>query len=90
LETVGLWLGRRWAEYLTLVETSVLVPYEVYELAHGISALKVIGLVLHLAILIYLAVAHRLFGFRGGLAALEARRLRSNSWAAIAASTPQW
>ena len=88
LETVGLWYDRRWAEYLTFVETSVLLPYEIYELAHGVSALKVISLVLNLAILLYLALGHRLFGLRGGLAALRARRERSNSWEAIEAATP--
>jgi uncharacterized membrane protein (DUF2068 family) len=88
LETVGLWYDRRWAEYLTFVETSVLLPYEIYELAHGVSALKVIGLVLNLAILLYLALGHRLFGLRGGLAGLRARRERSNSWEAIEAATP--
>jgi uncharacterized membrane protein (DUF2068 family) len=31
-EAVGLWLGRRWAEYLTFIATVVFVPYEVYEL----------------------------------------------------------
>ena len=29
VEGAGLWLGRRWAEYLTLVATIVFVPYEV-------------------------------------------------------------
>jgi uncharacterized membrane protein (DUF2068 family) len=88
LETVGLWYDRRWAEYLTFVETSILLPYEIYELTHGVSTLKVIGLVLNLGILVYLASGHRLFGVRGGLAALRARREQSNSWEAIEAATP--
>jgi uncharacterized membrane protein (DUF2068 family) len=85
---VGLWYDRRWAEYLTFVETSILLPYEIYELTHGVSTLKVIGLVLNLGILVYLASGHRLFGVRGGLAALRARREQSNSWEAIEAATP--
>jgi uncharacterized membrane protein (DUF2068 family) len=88
LETVGLWFDRRWAEYLTFVETSVLLPYELYELTHGISTLKILALILNLAILAYLALAHRLFGLRGGLAAMRARRARSNSWTAIEEATP--
>ena len=32
VEAAGLWLGRRWAEYLTFVATTIFVPYEVYEL----------------------------------------------------------
>jgi uncharacterized membrane protein (DUF2068 family) len=35
-EVVGLWSARRWAEYLTLIETGVLVPFEIYELSSGI------------------------------------------------------
>ena len=31
-EMVGLWLNKRWAEYLTFIATTILVPYEVYEL----------------------------------------------------------
>jgi uncharacterized membrane protein (DUF2068 family) len=88
LETVGLWYDRRWAEYLTFVETSVLVPYEVYELARGVSALKVLTLVINLTILVYLSFGHRLFGLRGGLAGLEARRAASNGWDAIELATP--
>ncbi len=32
VEAVGLWFGRRWAEYLTFIATIIFVPYEVYEL----------------------------------------------------------
>src|SRR5580658_1638343 len=41
-EAFGLWFARRWAEYLTLVETGVLVPIEIYELTTKVSALKVL------------------------------------------------
>jgi len=72
-EAVGLWRARRWAEYLTLVETGILVPFELYELAGGISALKVLSLVINLAIVLYLLLAHRLFGLRGGYRQAVAR-----------------
>jgi len=72
-EAVGLWRARRWAEYLTLVETGLLVPFELYELAGGISALKILSLVINLAIVLYLLLAHRLFGLRGGARAAIAR-----------------
>jgi len=88
LEMLGLWWARRWAEYLTLVETSVLVPYEVYELAHGISYLKLITLVLNLAVVLYLLLRHRLFGLRGGAAAEQAQRDADSGWPALSASTP--
>ena len=32
VEGVGLWLDQLWAEYLTVIATSLLVPIEVYEL----------------------------------------------------------
>ena len=32
VESVGLWLGKRWGEYFALVATSIFLPYEVYEL----------------------------------------------------------
>ena len=32
VEAVGLWFNRRWAEYLTFVATTLLIPYEIYEL----------------------------------------------------------
>jgi uncharacterized membrane protein (DUF2068 family) len=38
-EAAGLWLGCRWAEYLTFLATVVFVPYELYELTKSISAL---------------------------------------------------
>jgi uncharacterized membrane protein (DUF2068 family) len=66
VEAVGLWLGRRWAEYLTFVATVVFVPYEVYELTKSVSVLKVLALVINVAIVVYLLVAKRLFGRRGG------------------------
>src|SRR6202035_1034595 len=65
-EAVGLWLGRRWAEYLTFVATVIFVPYEIYELTKSVSALKVIALVINLAIVAYLLIAKRLLGLRGG------------------------
>jgi uncharacterized membrane protein (DUF2068 family) len=66
LEAIGLWNAKRWAEYLTFAELAVLVPIEVYELAGGISPLKALTFAINLAILLYLLIAHRLFGLRGG------------------------
>lgn len=88
-EAVGLWLGRRWAEYLTFVATAVFVPYEVYELTKTISALKVLTLVINLIIVIYLVAAKRLFGVRGGGAAERAERDADTGWAAIERATPR-
>jgi uncharacterized membrane protein (DUF2068 family) len=87
-EAVGLWLVRRWAEYLTLVATAVLLIPEGYEVAHRVSALKVVALVVNLAVVIYLLYAKRLFGLRGGGRAEHAERERDNGWAALERTLP--
>ena len=54
-EGVGLILRKRWGEYVTVVVTSLLLPLEVYELAHpGHRAIKIALLILNLAVLVYL------------------------------------
>jgi uncharacterized membrane protein (DUF2068 family) len=88
MEAVGLWLGKRWAEYLTFVATTILLPLEIYEIAHKGSVLKVTGFLINLAVVIYLLVRKRLFGLRGGGAAEEAQRARDMGWPAIEAATP--
>ncbi len=85
---VGLWYGRRWAEYLTFVATTVLLPLEVYELTTRITALKVTALVVNVAIVVYLLLAKRLFGLRGGEGALQAIRERELGWHAIERAAP--
>ena len=37
VEGVGLWMGKRWAEYLTIIATSSFVPFEIYELTRHAS-----------------------------------------------------
>ena len=89
VEAVGLWLIKRWAEYLTFLATTALLPLEVYELSHRISALKIIGFLINLAVVIYLIWAKRLFGLRGGGMVDERRRAADTSWEAIERATPQ-
>jgi uncharacterized membrane protein (DUF2068 family) len=88
VESVGLWLGKRWAEYLTFIATIVFIPYEVYELTKGVSALKVVTFVLNLAVAAYLIRAKRLFGLRGGGRAEQAIYDHDVSWPAIERATP--
>jgi uncharacterized membrane protein (DUF2068 family) len=88
VEAVGLWLQRRWAEYLTFVATCVFLPYEVYELALTVTAFKVLALAINLAIAIYLLLAKRLFGARGGAAADEEERRRDLGWDALERTAP--
>jgi uncharacterized membrane protein (DUF2068 family) len=89
VEAVGLWLQKRWAEYLTLVATAALLPLEIYELVRGVSAFKVIALVVNLAIVVYLLFAKRLFGLRGGAAADEALRERDLGWGSLDRTAPE-
>ena len=53
-EGLGLWLGRRWAEYLTVVATGSFVPIEIFEVLQRLSLLRVGALVLNLAVVAYL------------------------------------
>lgn len=53
-EGIGLWLGKRWAEWLTIVITSSLVPIEIYEIHRHPTPVKVIALGINLAIVAYL------------------------------------
>lgn len=56
VEGTGLILRKRWAEYLTVIVTASFIPFEIYEMAHKPSALKVVGIVVNVGIVIYLIV----------------------------------
>lgn len=88
-EAVGLWRGRRWAEYLTLIATSVLLIPEVYELTGRITPTKIVALIVNLAVIAYLLWAKRLFGLRGGAGAEEAARAADQGWDALARTAPR-
>jgi uncharacterized membrane protein (DUF2068 family) len=89
VEAVGLWLQKRWAEYLTLIATTVFIPLEIYELSRGVSAFKLIALIVNLAVIAYLLWAKRLFGIRGGGAAEEAARERDMGWGSLQRTAPE-
>jgi uncharacterized membrane protein (DUF2068 family) len=54
VEGIGLWKGKRWAEYLTVIATSMLIPFEVYELTRRLTIVRVSALVVNVAAVIYL------------------------------------
>ena len=60
-EGVGLAMRRRWAEYLTVIATGILIPYEAYEVIRHPTLFKVGALALNLAVVGYLAYRKRLF-----------------------------
>jgi uncharacterized membrane protein (DUF2068 family) len=88
IEAVGLWYQRRWAEYLTFLVTTSLLPLEVYELINRLTVLKVVAFVVNVAVVVYLLHAKRLFGLRGGIAAEEAESARDQGWQALERSSP--
>jgi uncharacterized membrane protein (DUF2068 family) len=53
-EGTGLWLRKRWAEWLTVILTSSLVPFEIYEIHRHPSFLKVAVFAINVAIVVYL------------------------------------
>jgi uncharacterized membrane protein (DUF2068 family) len=88
IEAVGLWYQRRWAEYLTFLVTTSLLPFEIYEIVTRTTALKVIAFVINVAVVIYLLVAKRLFGLRGGVAADRAEGALDQGWGALERTAP--
>jgi uncharacterized membrane protein (DUF2068 family) len=54
VEGVGLWLGYRWAEYVTIVSTALLMPLEIYEMIEKFTFVRLGLLIVNIAIVIYL------------------------------------
>ena len=54
VEGVGLWIGKRWAEYLTIVATGSLVPFEIYEIVQDVTWPRIATLVINLFVVGYL------------------------------------
>ena len=58
-EGTGLWLRKRWGEWLTVIITGSLLPVEVYEIFRHFSVVKVAVLAVNLAIVVYLILRIR-------------------------------
>jgi uncharacterized membrane protein (DUF2068 family) len=54
IEGVGLWMQKRWAEWLTTIITASLIPLEVYELFFRPNLGKLAVLIANIAIVAYL------------------------------------
>ncbi|HKR98137.1 MAG TPA: DUF2127 domain-containing protein [Candidatus Dormibacteraeota bacterium] len=89
VEAIGLWYQRRWAEYLTFLVTASLLPLEVYEIVNRLSPLKILAFVINVAVVIYLLLAKRLFGLRGGARADEQARATDVGWGALERTAPE-
>jgi uncharacterized membrane protein (DUF2068 family) len=53
-EGIGLWMVKRWAEWFSVIITTSLVPFEVYEIHRHPSAIKGLVLVINIAVVLYL------------------------------------
>ena len=58
-EGIGLWMEKRWAEYLTVVATSLFVPLEIYEIYEKFTWVRVVILIVNLFVVWYLATRLR-------------------------------
>lgn len=86
-EAIGLWREKRWAEYLTVLATTGFLPLEIHELLNRVTVLRLVALVVNVALIIWLLHTKRLFGLRGGMAALHAES--ATDWdSVLAAPTP--
>ena len=54
LEGSGLWLQKRWGEWVTVAITGSLIPLEVYELVHHPTAAKALMLAVNAGVVVYL------------------------------------
>lgn len=53
-EGIGLILNKQWAEYLTIVVTGALIPFEIYEVARKLNAARMSILIINVIIVVYL------------------------------------
>jgi uncharacterized membrane protein (DUF2068 family) len=54
VEGVGLLLLKHWAEWMTVITTSGLIPFEIYEMIQQPSWLKALAMVVNITIAVYL------------------------------------
>lgn len=64
-EGIGLAFRKRWAEYITIISTASLLPFEILEIVKRVSTPRIVILLANIAIVIYLV--------------MEIRRTRKNS-----------
>lgn len=59
VQGVGLWFERRWAGYLVVVETALLLPFEFHEQLRRHATFTLLVLVVNIAVLVYLVALLR-------------------------------
>ena len=55
IEGTGLVLRKTWAEYVTLILTASFLPWELFEIFHHVTWLKIVLTLLNIAVVVYLA-----------------------------------
>jgi uncharacterized membrane protein (DUF2068 family) len=53
-EGTGLLMAKRWAEWFSVIITSSLVPFEIYEIYRHPTVLKFFALLVNIAVVVYL------------------------------------
>jgi uncharacterized membrane protein (DUF2068 family) len=56
IEGIGLLLLKRWAEWMTVITTSGLIPIEIFEMIRRPSWLKAVAMLVNIVIAVYLAI----------------------------------
>ena len=59
IEAFGLWRARRWALWFSVASGAVYVPIEIYEIATGFSAVKLVTLLANVGIVAFMAITLR-------------------------------
>lgn len=54
IEGLGLWFERVWAEYLTVIASASLVPFELWALLEHATVLRAVALLINVSIVFYL------------------------------------
>ncbi len=54
IEGYGLWENARWAKYLTVISTSLFIPFELWEIFKHVAPMKIVTLIINLLIVAYL------------------------------------
>ena len=73
VEGIGLWRGKKWAEYLTIGVTASLLPVEVMALVHRVTLVRIATLVINTLVIVYLLWELRARSRKERAQALEAR-----------------
>ena len=54
-EGIGLWLQKRWAEYLTVIATAMFIPFEIYEIYVRFTWVRIAILAVNIFVVWYLS-----------------------------------